>query len=112
MPKLFISAQNYQRIKYTPKNKSKYNAVRCESNGIKFPSKLERNYYEHLLQKHKDKKILYFLRQTRFDLPGNVAYLCDFTVFELDGSVTFVDTKGKDTPMSIMKRKTVENIYS
>ena len=52
-----------------------------------------------------------FLRQVPFDLPGNVKYVCDFQVFLATGDVEFIDTKGRDTKMSIAKRKMVEELY-
>lgn len=89
----------------------KFGAVRCESDGKKFPSKLERNYYNQLVIRQKSGDVLFFLRQIGFDLPGNVRYFADFQVFLPDGTVEFIDTKGKDTPISIAKRKMVEDLY-
>jgi len=89
----------------------KFGAVRCESDGKKFPSKLERNYYNQLVLRQKAGDIVFFLRQISFDLPGNVHYRADFQVFNNDGTIDFIDTKGKDTPLSIAKRKMVEDIY-
>lgn len=89
----------------------KFGAVRCESDGKKFPSKLERNYYNQLVLRQKAGEVLFFLRQIPFDLPGNVIYRADFQVFKNDGTVEFIDTKGKDTALSISKRKMVEDLY-
>lgn len=89
----------------------KFGAVRCQSDGKKFPSKLERNYYDQLCLRQKSGDIIFFLRQISFDLPGNVHYRADFQVFNKDGSVEFIDTKGKDTPLSVAKRKMVEALY-
>lgn len=91
--------------------KHKFKATRCESNGIKFPSKLEKSYYDQLCLWQKSGKVIFFLRQVGFDLPGKVRYFCDFIVFWADGTVDVVDTKGYDTAISIMKRKQVEEIY-
>lgn len=91
--------------------KHKFHAVKCESDSIKFPSKLEKNYYEHLKLKQKAGEVLFFLRQVGFDIGGGVKYFCDFEVFYADGSVEFIDTKGQDTPLSIAKRKIVEDNY-
>ena len=77
----------------------------------RFDSKLEARYYNNLKIRQKSREILFFLRQVSFELPGGVRYVCDFQVFFADGSVCFVDTKGKDTQMSINKRKQVEEIY-
>ena len=54
--------------------KHKFKAKRCESNGIKFPSKLEKSYYEQLCFWQKSGKVIFFLRQVGFDLPGKVRY--------------------------------------
>jgi len=89
----------------------KFGAIRCERDGIKFPSKLERNYYDQLVLLQKAGNVLFFLLQPKFNLPGGVTYLADFLVFYADGNAEFVDTKGKDTPISLLKRKQVEDIY-
>lgn len=101
------------------KKKHKFNAVRCESNGIKFPSKLEKEYYDRLVKSQEMGKISYFLQQVPFRLPGNVKYVVDFMVIRLmDGEypyvhdhIEYVDVKGKMTPMSILKIKQVEALY-
>jgi hypothetical protein len=53
----------------------------------------------------------WFLMQVPFRLPGKTKYLLDFLVFWKDGRQTFEDTKGKRTPMYIMKKKQVEALY-
>lgn len=92
-------------------NKHKFGAIRCERDQKKFPSKLERAYYDQLKIRQSNGEVLFFLRQIPFDLPGGVRYVCDFQVFFTNGDMMFVDTKGKDTPMSIAKRKMVEELY-
>ena len=99
------------KIKIRNVVKHKFGAVKCQSDGIKFPSRLERDYYEQLKLRQKSGDVLFFLRQPVFDLPGGVKYLCDFAVYLADGTVEFVDTKGLDTPISKLKRKQVEEIY-
>lgn len=89
----------------------KFGARKCESDGIKFPSLLEARYYAQLKLRQKAGDIVFFLRQTPFHLPGGVKYVVDFTVFLADGTIEFIDTKGKDTPMSLAKRKMVEDLY-
>lgn len=91
--------------------RNKYGAIKCEEDGKKFPSKLERDFYRSLKKQQEAGAVLFFLRQVPFDLPGNVIYRCDFQIFYTDGNISFVDTKGRDTPMSILKRKQVEDIY-
>lgn len=105
----------YERRVYimalTSNIKHKFKAISCEVDGKKFPSKLERAYYIELKQRQKAGEVIFFLRQTGFELPGGVKHFVDFTVFLADGTVEFVDTKGVDTPIGIAKRKMVEDLY-
>lgn len=98
-------------MQVTRKPRHKFGAIRCERDEISFPSKLERAYYDQLKLRQKAGDVIFFLRQVPFDLPGGVKYLADYLVFLSDGSVEFVDCKGRDTPLSIVKRKTVESLY-
>lgn len=106
--------------KNSPIKKHKYNAIRCETkDGIKFPSKLEREYYDRLVKALENKEIHYFLQQVPFRLPGNVKYFVDFVVIRREDCeypyehdhVEYIDVKGKMTPMSILKIKQVEALY-
>jgi hypothetical protein len=89
----------------------KFGAVKCQRDGKKFPSRLERAYYDQLKLRQETGEVLFFLCQVPFDLPGRTKYVTDFAVFLADGTVEFVDTKGRDLPMGILKRKQVEEIY-
>ena len=89
----------------------KFGAIPCERDGKRFPSKLERSYYDRLQLLQKSGEVLFFLRQIPFDLPGKVRYVCDFQVFYANGEISFVDTKGRDTALSQTKRKMVEELY-
>lgn len=112
--KVFVMAISIEDIKKMKKKKvlrHKFGAVRCERKGIKFPSKLERRYYDHLNLLIKSGEVLFFLRQPAFDIAGGVRYFADFLVFWADGTVDFVDTKGRDTTISSAKRKMVEDLY-
>lgn len=93
------------------KVKHKFNAVSCERDQKKFPSLLERAYYDELKIRQRSGEVVFFLRQIGFDLPGGVRYFADFQVFLENGTVEFIDTKGRDTPISIAKRKMVEDLY-
>lgn len=93
------------------KTNNKFKAVQCERDQKKFPSKLERNYYDILKIRQMAGEVIYFHRQPLFDLPGGVSYRADFQVFLSDGTIEYIDTKGVDTPMSKAKRKMVEAIY-
>lgn len=89
---------------------NKFHAVICEADNIKFRSKKERRRYLELkaLQAAGE---CWFLRQVPFYLPGNTKYVLDFLIFWKNGTYTFEDTKGKRTPMFIMKKKQVESLY-
>lgn len=91
--------------------KNKYGAVKCKHEGITFASKLEMGYYKQLQYMQKAGEISFFLFQVPFRLDGNTKYVVDFIVFHTSGEIEFIDTKGRDTPMSILKRKQVESRY-
>jgi hypothetical protein len=91
----------------------KYHAQRWQVDGLFFHSRLEGQYYERL----KLEKIAgllrppFFLRQVRFDLPGNTKYYVDFVRFPVAGGISFIDVKGYDTPLAALKIKQVEALY-
>ena len=89
----------------------KFGAKPCKSDGIRFPSRLEKAYYDKLKILQQTGEVLFFLRQPCFDLLGGVKYYADFAVYLADGTVEFIDTKGVDTPIGIAKRKMVEELY-
>lgn len=89
----------------------KYHAIRTEVDGKKFPSKKEARRYQELKVMQKTGRIIFFIRQAPFDLPGGVTYRADFMIFWSNGTVTIEDTKGVDTPVSSIKRKQVEELY-
>jgi hypothetical protein len=89
----------------------KFGAIRTEVDNIKFASKLEASYYHQLKLRQAAGEVLFFLMQVPFRLPGGVKYVVDFCVFLSSGDVEFIDTKGMDTPTSILKRKQVEALY-
>lgn len=91
--------------------KNKYHAIPTEIDNMRFDSRLEAQYYAVLKRLVKVGEVGYFLRQVPFHLPGKVTYRCDFQVFWKSGEITYVDVKGRDTPMSRLKRKQVEEIY-
>lgn len=94
-----------------PPIRHKFNAKPCESDGLKFPSKAERAYYEKLKLLKASGEVLFFLRQVPFDLPGNTVYRADFMVFYADGSAKVVDVKGMRTPVFELKKKLLEETY-
>lgn len=96
---------------FRPPIKHKFHAKPTEVDEKRFDSKLEARYYHTLKLRQQVGEVLFFLRQVSFDLPGGVRYVCDFQVFLADGTVEFIDTKGRDTQMSINKRKQVEELF-
>ncbi len=89
----------------------KFNAKPTVNDGIRFDSKLEASYYEHLKWLQHQGEVVFFLRQTAFHLPGNTKYSADFQVFYADGSVRFFDCKGHETKAFIRAKKQVEALY-
>lgn len=93
------------------KRKSKYNSRITETDGIKFHSKKEAKYYQELKARVHLGEVSFFLRQVPIHLPGNTKYVIDFIEFWKNGSVHWIDVKGKRTPAYIRSKKQVEALY-
>jgi len=101
---------------------SKYNNKKVEVNGIKFPSKLEGEYYLFLLEQQKQGIVKSFEMQVPFILLDSyeigerkvqpIKLVLDFVVEYSDGRVEYQDTKGQVKPMDIVKKKMFESRYS
>lgn len=91
--------------------KHKFHAKHTVIDDKHFPSKMEANYYRKLKLAQLSGKLVFFLRQVPFDLPGNVKYFVDFVEFWDSGEVIFTDVKGYFTPLSKLKIEQVEDIY-
>lgn len=104
-----MKLEEYRRLK--SKKRTKFGAVACKRDAIRFHSKLERAYYDHLQGLKQTRIVSYFLMQTPLRMPGGVKYLCDFVVFYTDGAVEYVDVKGKATQTYVMKKKIIEDLY-
>jgi hypothetical protein len=89
----------------------KFNATRCELDGLKFASKLERDYYAHLKLLEKSGEVVYFHWQIPIRLPGGSKCIVDFQVFYSDGTVRYLDTKGIETDSFKIKRREIEAVY-
>ncbi|WP_438967028.1 DUF1064 domain-containing protein [Flavobacterium sp.] len=90
---------------------SKYRSKPSQWEGIKFHSKLERDYFIFLTHRKKKGEIIFFLRQIPFDLPGKTKYYVDYQVLEKDGTLRFIDIKGVETDTFKIKKRMVEEIY-
>lgn len=92
-------------------NRHKFNAVRTTVGEAKFDSKKEAARYNRNLMSISTGEMLMQLRQVPFHLPGGIVYRIDFVEFYSNGDILWVDVKGRDTRVSINKRKTVEALY-
>jgi hypothetical protein len=79
--------------------------------GIRFDSKREARYYERLKLEKAAGVVRYFLRQVPMHLPGGTRYVVDFLIVMPGGSIRYVDVKGRDTPISKLKRREVQHHY-
>jgi hypothetical protein len=95
----------------TRKNFHKFLNKPTVRDDIRFASKKESEYYERLKLEQEDGRVLFFLRQVPFHLPGGTKYIVDFVEFHADGTVHFIDVKGMSTPAFLLKKKWVESIY-
>jgi hypothetical protein len=93
------------------KPKSKYKNIACYEDGIRFDSKLERQYYNKLKSQRDSGEISYFLLQVPFMLPGKIKYVCDFMVVDKENQISYIDVKGVETRVFINKKKQVEALY-
>ena len=105
-----ITLAMLRKMQKKPK-KTKYNSVSIVKKDIRFDSKLEASYYEHILILQRTKIISYHLRQVPFHLPGGVKYLVDFVLFYPCGKVRYIDVKGVFTDKSRIKIKQVVDLF-
>ncbi len=96
---------------WTMKKAHKFGAIRTEKDGISFPSRLEKRYYDHLNLLKQAGKVVFFIRQPSFDVAYGVKYVADFLVFYSDGSCEIVDVKGAITKEFALKKKLLEERY-
>lgn len=89
----------------------KYNAKATVVDGFRFDSKKESERYSRNKILLRNGEMIMQLRQTPFHLTDGVVYRLDFMEFYADGRILFIDVKGKDTPMSKLKRGQVEYLY-
>ncbi|AWN22196.1 hypothetical protein DKM44_02230 [Deinococcus irradiatisoli] len=94
-----------------PLARHKFGAVRTVRGGITFDSKAEAKRYDDLQAMEKDGKIVGFMRQPVFYLPGGTRYVADFLIFWADGRVTTEDVKGVETEAFKIKWREVQAAY-
>jgi protein associated with RNAse G/E len=96
--------------------KSKYNAVKCVVNGIKFDSKKEARAYVSLKQLHTLGKLSNLELQVPYVCKVNAVKICtykaDFRITWIDGKVEILDAKGFKTPVYKLKKKLVEALHN
>ena len=100
---------------------TKYGAKRTEVAGLMFDSKMEGEYYLHLVEKALNMEIDGFrmqpiyLLQEAFEKDGKkfrkIEYKADFTIVHNNGEIEVIDVKGFETPDFKIKRKLFEYKY-
>lgn len=96
---------------YATKPRHKFKAKPVNIDGWHFPSTKEGRYYQELKLKQHAGLVLFHLRQVPIHLPGGVKMVIDFVEFHADGTVHFVDVKGKKLRSYIDKKKMVEALF-
>jgi hypothetical protein len=102
---------------------SKFNNIKVDIDGHTFDSKKEAEFYGQLKIKKNAGLIKDFQMQVRYDIIVNSImigkYFLDFLVENNDGSIEYIDIKGKDsktnkfikTGVFALKKRLVEAIY-
>lgn len=103
-----VTIETGKPLKEAPRHK--FGAIADERDGIKFPSKAEALYYDHLETCKRGGALLFYLRQVPFHIPGG-KLVVDYVEFWKDGLVRIVDVKGMVLPIFALKRRAVERCY-
>lgn len=90
---------------------NKYGAVPTTVDGIRFDSKREAAYYQQLKYRVSAGEVRYFLRQVPLHLPGGTRLVVDFLEVWTDGSLHYVDVKGRETATFKVKRREIQHHY-
>jgi len=95
---------------------NKYRAKKTMYNGVVYDSIAESQRALNLDLYIKAKEVDRWQRQVKFSVDVNGKHICnyflDFKVWWSDGSITFEDVKGVETPVFKLKKKLVEAIYN
>lgn len=112
-----ITEEEARRLGILPpqkKTKNKYGARKVHVDGVAFDSQLEADYYLELKLRQRAGEIAGFCRQARFVVTTGeraAEYVCDFVVFYPDGRYEIIDTKGVETDVFRLKRKSFYEKY-
>lgn len=100
---------------------NKYGANKVTTRGITFQSKMESDYYLHLLELQKQGEIDAITLQPRYVLQDKfekngvkhrrIEYVADFETVTPDGYFTTIDVKGFVTEAAKLKFKLFEKVY-
>lgn len=89
----------------------KFGAKPITIKNVRYQSTAEGQYSLHLDLLQKAGEILFYLTQVPIKLPGGTKLVIDFLVFYVDGTVEFIDVKGRETEEFKIKKREVEAIY-
>jgi hypothetical protein len=103
--------QRGKRVEKSDPKPSKYHSIMEECDNIKFQSKKEAKVYRELCCRIHAGEIKFFLMQVPFRLAAGYTHRLDFMLIKTDGSIEYLEVKGRDLPMGKMKRKMVEAEY-
>lgn len=112
-----MTAQEFKDIQFNAKP-NKHRNIRTEYGGRTYDSKKEAEHAAYLEKQRIAGYIKTWIPQVSFPLTSS-RYVVDFVVIHNDGLWTLIDIKGwdkkqnkfRDTPMSILKRKELLNLY-
>lgn len=95
----------------------KTGAKKTEYNGIVYDSKLEANYAEFLDELVSENEIQAWGRQKKFPLlnmygESRLSYKADFIVTDLQGAEHVVETKGRMSPVDVIKYGYVKYVHN
>lgn len=117
-----MNVEDYKKLVNKTKS-SKFNNVKSEIDGHKFDSKKESEFYGSLKIKKQAGLIKDFKMQVPYEIIINniriANYFLDFLVENNDGTIEYIDIKGKDkktnkfikTGVFALKKRLVEAIY-
>jgi hypothetical protein len=99
------------RVKYLKGSgkKNKYKAKKQTYNGVKYDSTLEAKVAEDLDWQKLSGELIEVKRQVKIPLMVNKVlianYYCDFRVIDKHGAVRYIEAKGMELPLWVMKKK-------